>query len=85
MKTKAGFEYSIDTDAVNDVRFLRKMSKIDSDPFVVFDVLETMLGEEQVDNLITFYEKQSENGRVTINEFNEILTEMFSQVPQLKN
>ena len=62
-KTSSGFEYEIDEETLNDYEFLEAVKSSDETPFGIVDVVNTLLGKEQVKRL---KEHCRENGHVSI-------------------
>lgn len=75
-KTESGFEFEIDEQALDDMRFLRLLSKSRKDPLYFPDVIEKMLGEEQADRLYDHLEV--EGGRVPIEAMSDIVAEIMT-------
>lgn len=74
-KTKSGFDFEIDKDAVNDMRFLDMLAELEEKPLLVSKVCLIMLGKEQKDRLYAFLE--DENGRVPAEKFSDAIAEIF--------
>ena len=74
-KTSTGFEFDIDSRAVKDVRFVRRLAAAQKDGTLWPDVIESALGAEQFDRLcdhITDADGYQSIENLTI-EFSEIV------------
>lgn len=75
-KTKGGFEYVLDMDNVEDMRFIEVLAEADEgSPRALREVLNRMLGEEQKEKLYEFC--QDEKGRVPLTHVKDVITEIF--------
>ena len=75
-KTRTGFEYTIDEEALNDYEILELMAKVrNNDVLSIFELIERLLGEEQKNRL---KEHCRVNGRVPISAINDEIVDIFS-------
>jgi hypothetical protein len=84
-KTKDGFEYEIDMENVEDMRFVEALAEADEgSPRALREVLNRMLGEEQKERLYEFC--QDEKGRVPLESVKGVITEIFEAAgEEIKN
>ena len=78
----SGFEFVIDENKIDDMRFLEDLAAIDENPLVMPRVIEKMLGKEQKEALYKHLEK---DGRVSIGDFSNAVAEIFEKANNLKN
>lgn len=71
-----GFEFSIDENRIDDMRFLENLAAMDENPLLMPKVIETMLGKEQKEALYKHLEK---DGKVSIGDFSAAISEMFEK------
>ena len=75
-KTRTGFEYTIDEEALNDYEILELMAKVrNNDVLSIFELIERLLGEEQKNRL---KEHCRVNGRVPISAINDEIVDIFT-------
>lgn len=72
----SGFEFVIDENKIDDMRFLEDLSAMDENPLLMPKVIERMLGKEQKEALYNHLEK---DGRVSIGDFSAAITEIFEK------
>lgn len=78
-----GFEFAIDENRIDDMRFLEDLAAMDENPLLMPKVIERMLGKEQKEALYKHLEKE---GRVSIGDFSAAVSEMFEKASDnLKN
>lgn len=78
-KTESGFEFELDEQELDDMRFLTLLSKSRNDPLYFPEVIEKMLGEEQADRLYKHLEQMEDgNGHATIEATNDIIAEIMT-------
>jgi hypothetical protein len=83
-KTRSGFEFEIEDEALDDYEMLEKLSEIDKgNTQYVTDVVEMLLGKEQKDALKDHL--RNERGRVTAHAMTETITDIFTGCSQGKN
>lgn len=75
-KTESGFEFEIDERRLNDMRFMVSLRKAQTDALLFVDVLEQMLGEEQMEKL--FKHLEDEEGYVPIDVTGSIVAEIMT-------
>lgn len=75
-KTRTGFEYTIDEEALNDYEILELMAKVrNNDVLSIFELIERLLGEDQKNRL---KEHCRVNGRVPISAINDEIVDIFT-------
>lgn len=77
-----GFEFVIDENKIDDMRFLEDLAAMEENPLVIPRVMEKMLGKEQKEALYKHLEK---DGRVSIGDFSAAVAEIFEKANNLKN
>lgn len=82
-KTTSGFEWQLADDFGDDYELIEAIRQVDSNPAAVVDVIELVLGHEQAQRLKEHVRAQ--NGRVKLSAMQAEITEIFKQVPALKN
>lgn len=82
-KTASGFAWQVEGEFGDDYELLEAIRRVDSNPTAVVDVIELSLGREQAQRLKEHLRAQ--NGRVRISDMQTELSEIFQQVPALKN
>ena len=75
-KTESGFEFEIDERRLNDMRFMVILRKAQTDALLFVDVLEQMLGEEQMEKL--FKHLEDEDGYVPVDATGNIVAEIMT-------
>ena len=79
-KTKTGFEYSIDERIVEDYRYVRALAKLkkgdNTEKFLAFDQISTLMLGGKVDDLITHVETLHD-GYAPIEAIGAEVTEMM--------
>jgi hypothetical protein len=82
-KTKSGFEFNLDDEAMNDMELLEDLKKLDSgDVLAVPSILERMLGKQKDD---LYNHVRTESGRVPIDALVEELKGIFETSKDAKN
>lgn len=82
-KTKSGFEFKLDNDAMNDMELLEDLGKLDSgDVLIIPRILERILGE---DKSALYDHVRTESGRVPIDALVTELKSIFESSKELKN
>lgn len=80
--TKSGFEFEIDTEAV-DMELLDMIGEMDENPVMLGKVLSRLLGKEQKARL--YDHVRDEKGHVPVQAVADALAEMFSAFKDGKN
>ena len=75
-KTKSGFEYSIDSNVMDNMELLDAVAEIDTNPLALSKVLKMVLGEEQRKAL--YDHLRGEDGRVPVKAVSEEITDIFT-------
>lgn len=75
-KTESGFEFEIDERRLNDMRFMVSLRKAQTDALLFVDVLEQMLGEEQMEKL--FRHLEDADGYVPVDATGDIVAEIMT-------
>lgn len=75
-KTKSGFEYSIDSNVMDNMELLDAVAEIDSNPLALSKVLKMVLGDEQRKAL--YDHLRQEDGRVPVKAVSEEITDIFT-------
>lgn len=81
-KTKTGFEYELNQEALNDYELLEDVAEVDNNPLLIPKVLELILGKEQTRKLKDHI--RDKNGRVPATKMMEEIADIFSS-QQVKN
>lgn len=74
--TESGFEFEIDEEDLDDMRFIELMAQAQTDPLVLPDVIERMLGKEGKEAL--YEHVQDEKGRVRTGDIDRIVGEIMA-------
>lgn len=82
-KTKTGFEYSIDSDSLNNYELLEKIGEMEENPFILTKVVNMVLGKDQANKLKDHL--RLDNGIVPIEKMTSEITEIFNNQPTVKN
>lgn len=82
-KLKNGFNFELDPDLLNDYELLEMISEGQTNPLVIPKLITKVLGEKQKNNLINYLKKKT--GKVTIEDMELALTEIFTKSKALKN
>ena len=78
-KTKTGFEFSVDENAMNDMRLVDLLADKDIDPaFQVSGVLRYLLPGDQREKL--YEHVKTETGRVPVEAISREITDIFAAV-----
>lgn len=75
-KTKSGFEYSIDSNVMDNMELLDAVAEIDGNPLALSKVLKMVLGDEQRKAL--YDHLRQEDGRVPVKAVSEEITDIFT-------
>lgn len=82
-KTKSGFEFNLDDEAMNDMELLEDLKKLDGgDVLAVPSILERMLGKQKED---LYNHVRTESGRVPIDALVGELKGIFEASKDAKN
>lgn len=82
-KTKSGFEFTVDDEKLNDMRFVDALAEAMEDTFKAPKVIKMLLGEEQKEALYTHLE--TEKGNVPIEAVMEAIEEIMGATAETKN
>lgn len=82
-KLKNGFNFELDPGLLNDYELLEMISEGQTNPLVIPKLITKVLGEKQKNNLINYLKKKT--GKVTIEDMELALTEIFTKSKPLKN
>lgn len=82
-KTASGFDYSIDSDSLNNYELLEKIGEMEENPFILTKVVNMVLGKDQADKLKDHL--RLDNGTVPIEKMTSEITEIFNNQPTVKN
>lgn len=82
-KTKSGFNYEIDEEALNDYRLLKEIARVEEEPLRFPFLLERLLTSEQEEKLLDHLE--DEKGRVDPDKVMDEIKDIFSNTKPLKN
>lgn len=82
-KTKAGFAFSIDPEAMNDMEFLENLADVEENPAKLPKLITALLGKEQKRALYDHY--RDENGRVPVDAVSSAFVEMLKSSSHGKN
>lgn len=82
-KTKSGFNYEIDEEALNDYRLLKEIARVEEEPLRFPFLLERLLTSEQEEKLLNHLE--DEKGRVDPDKVMDEIKDIFSNTKPLKN
>lgn len=83
-KTKSGFAYKVEDDALDDWELLEALTKLDDgDPLVVVKIPKLLLGEEQANALKEHL--RNKNGRVKATQMTEEIGEIMNSNQEAKN
>lgn len=74
-KTKSGFEFELDDEAMDDLEFVELLAESDMNPSVIPQIVKTILGEKQYAELKEHL--RNDKGRIPMSAVDEALTEMF--------
>ena len=81
-RTVRGVNLTIDFTTLNDVDVLYQIRDIQhGDTFAALDVLDLLLGEDQRKKLVDTI-RDPQTGRANINDFGELLKEIFDHFPK---
>ncbi len=72
-----GFEFEIDEEALNDMRYIERIRKAGDDPVSSLELAEATLGVEQKERLYKHLE--DDKGRVPPEAFYNALSEIFDK------
>lgn len=75
MKTESGFNFKVDKDVIDDVRVVEIIRKVESNPTMIIDLADKVLGEKQKEALYSHLEKI--HGKARLTDVNAELTEIF--------
>lgn len=75
-KTKSGFAFTFDERNIDDMRWVEKCAKLESNPMLISEVVTQMLGEEQKERLYKHLE--NEDGKVPVERFNQEFEEIMT-------
>lgn len=81
-ETKSGFRFEIDPDIFLDMEFIELIGKVDSNPLVLAELIEKMLGQKQKASLYAFV--RTAKGLVPSPRVMGIIKEIFEH-EQVKN
>lgn len=82
-KTKSGFAFKLDDEAMNDMELLEDLKKLDGgDVLAVPSILERMLGKQKED---LYNHVRTKSGRVPIDALVEELKSIFEASKDAKN
>lgn len=76
-KLENGFEFEIDEEMLDDMRFIELLSATYNDPVKVIDLANFALGSEQKERLYKHLE--DEKGRVKTQAFSDAMEEIFEK------
>ena len=82
-KTKSGFNYEIEEEALNDYRLLKEIARVEEEPLRFPFLLERLLTSEQEEKLLNHLE--DEKGRVDPDKVMDEIKDIFSNTKPLKN
>ena len=82
-KTKAGFEYQVDPDALNDMELMENLAEVDENPLKLPKVIRAVLGDAQKKAFYDHY--RTENGKVPVDVVSAAFVEILSTNNQGKN
>lgn len=82
-KTKSGFNYEIDEEALNDYRLLKEIARVEEEPLRFPFLLERLLTSEQEEKLLNHLE--DEKGIVDPDKVMDEIKDIFSNTKPLKN
>lgn len=81
--TVKGITVFLDGDAMDDVEFVKNLRALErgENELLVMDIIETMLGAEQLDNLCDKL-KDPATGRCRMSDLAAFLEEIFNKLPK---
>jgi hypothetical protein len=77
-KTKSGFEFSVDPDAVKDMEFIELAAEAENNGLILPKMIEYILGSKQKKAL--YDHVRNEKGRVMIEDINDEITQIFDSL-----
>lgn len=80
-KLQDGFEFDVDTNALDDMRLIRLLGKIDKEPYLLDTIACKLIGEEGVERL---YDHLDVDGRVPTTAFSDAITQIIASAGDTK-
>lgn len=80
-KISNGFNYSVDENKMDDMRFVDMLASLENKPVNIGKVAEFLLGKGQKEKLYKHIEK---DGKVSVEDFTEAFTEIMKDIPNGK-
>lgn len=82
-KTKSGFEFEIQDDALNNYELVEVLADVDTNPLLLPRLVKMLLGESQKNKLTDHV--RTETGTVPLDKISDEIMEIFQSGQQVKN
>ena len=82
-KTKSGFEFEIQDDALNNYELVEVLADVDTNPLLLPRLVKMLLGEDQKNKLTDHV--RTETGTVPLDKISDEIMEIFQSGQQVKN
>lgn len=80
--TESGFEYVVEKETLDDWELFEMMSEMEERPFLLNNIITTLLGKEQKEKLKDHL--RNDNGKIPMEEMGKVLEEIFNQHKEAK-
>lgn len=75
-KTSSGFDFEFNEKNIDDMRWIEKLAKLETNPLLIGEVASQLLGDEQKESLYKHLE--DEEGKVPVERFNREFEEIMT-------
>jgi hypothetical protein len=81
-KTKSGFEFKLEDNALDDYELIEALGELDENPLIISKVINLLFGSRK-NEVKEFIKRQK--GYVSTKEMSNLITEVFSAISNGKN